>query len=83
MKPKAFWTIGGDFLIVDEEDEDAPLAELKLHEPLRSQAIDNPVGVVSSILAALKETPHPYAEDGINRRPDAHNTPTVGCERRG
>ena len=57
MSYKALWTLGGDFLIVDEDNDDAPVAELKLHEPLRSQAIDDPQGVAEAILKTLAETP--------------------------
>ena len=62
MKAAVIWTLGGDFQIVDEEDENAPLAELKLFEPLRSMAIEEPEEVAQAILTAMVETPHPYAQ---------------------
>lgn len=62
MKLEASWTFGGDFIIMDTE-EDAPVAELKLHEPLKSLAIDKPNQVAAAILKALIENPHPYADD--------------------
>jgi len=61
MKAAVTWTIGGDFLVVDQEDDNAPLAELKLYEPLRSMAIEDPELVVSEILRAMVENPHPHS----------------------
>lgn len=63
MKFEATWTLGGDFLIVDGDDDGAPVAELKLHEPLKSLAIDNPAQVAAEILKALVDTPHPFFEE--------------------
>lgn len=63
MKARAIWTIGGDFMIVDDDDDGAPLATLSLHEPLRSLAIDKPSMVAAEILKAMIETPHPYGAD--------------------
>ena len=65
MKAQAHWTIAGDFRIVDADDDGAPLAELTLHEPFKSMAIDNPQEVAEAILAALAETPHPYADEPV------------------
>jgi len=65
MKAQAHWTIGGDFRIVDADDEGAPLAELNLHEPLKSMALDNPQVVAETILTALVQTPHPYANEPL------------------
>jgi hypothetical protein len=65
MKPLAQWTIGGDFRIVDADDDDAPLAVLTLHEPLKSLAIDDSQAVAEAIITALAETPHPYADDPL------------------
>lgn len=62
MNLKCCWTFGGDFLVVDEDDENAPVATLSLQEPLRSWAIDHPEYVAKEILKALAETPHPYAD---------------------
>ena len=62
MKAAVLWTIGGDFQVVDADDDNAPLAELKLYEPLRSMAIDEPETVVNEILRALVETPHPFSK---------------------
>lgn len=62
MKAKAHWTIAGDFRIVDDDNDGAPLAVLNLHEPLKSMALDNPQEVAETILTALVQTPHPYAE---------------------
>ena len=61
MNIQAHWTIGGDFFIMDA-DEDAPLVEVKLHEPMRSQAIDDVDSVAKSIAAAMIQAPHPYAD---------------------
>lgn len=60
MKLSASWTIGGDF-IVSDEDEDAPVATLTLYEPFKSLAIDDAQGIAEAILEAVKQTPHPYA----------------------
>ena len=60
MNIQAHWTIGGDFFIMDA-DEDAPLVEVKLHEPMRSQAIDDVDSIAKAIAAAMIQTPHPYA----------------------
>jgi hypothetical protein len=65
MNPVAQWTIGGDFRIVDDDDDGAPLAVLTLYEPLKSKAIDDPQGVAQAILTAMVETPHPYADDPL------------------
>lgn len=65
MKPIATWTIGGDFRIVDADDEDAPLAELKLYSPLREMAIDDPQTVAREILEALVQAPHPFADEKV------------------
>ena len=62
MKLVCCWTLNGNFMIVDGDDENAPLATLSLHEPLRSWAIDRPEFVAEEILKAMKETPHPYAD---------------------
>ena len=61
MNIQAHWTIGGDFIITDADDEDAPLVEVKLHEPMRSQAIDDVDSIAKAIAAAMIQTPHPYA----------------------
>jgi hypothetical protein len=61
MNIQAHWTIGGDFIISDA-DEDAPLVEVKLHEPMRSQAIDDVDSIAKAIAAAMIQTPHPYAD---------------------
>ncbi len=63
MNPVVSWSIGGDFLVTDDDDDGAPLARLELHEPFKSQAIDHPEAVASAILKAMAETPHPYANE--------------------
>lgn len=67
MNIQAHWTIGGDFFIMDA-DEDAPLVEVKLHEPMRSQAIDDVDSIAKAIAAAMIQTPHPYADEGKEQR---------------
>jgi len=63
IKPVTLWSIGGDFRIVDANDDDAPLAELKLYSPFREMAIDKPQTVAREILEELARTPHPFAEE--------------------
>jgi hypothetical protein len=57
---RATWTIGGDFIVYD--DDDSPIVQLKLQEPLRSHVIDleGRVELANAISDALKTTPHPY-----------------------
>ena len=62
MNIQAHWTIGGDFIITDADDEDAPLVEVKLHEPMRSQAIDDAETIGKMILAWMLRLPHPYGK---------------------
>jgi hypothetical protein len=62
MNLKCCWTLSGDFTVVDGDDENAPLAKLTLHEPLKSWAIDRPEYVAKEILKAMAETPHPYGD---------------------
>lgn len=65
IKPVALWSMGGDFRIVDADDDDAPLAELKLYSPLREMAIDKPQSVAKTILEALAKMPHPFADEEL------------------
>lgn len=59
MKAAVIWSLGGDFAVVDQDDENAPLAELKLHGPLRSLAVNEPELVAGEILRAMVEASHP------------------------
>jgi hypothetical protein len=64
MKPAVVWTAGGNFQIVDQEDNSL-MAELTLYEPLSNMAINNPMDVAQEILTAMVETPHPRQQEEI------------------
>jgi hypothetical protein len=62
MEAKGFWTSGGDFLVIDTADNDAILAQVILHEPLKSAAVHSAEDVVRTVIGSLAHAPHPLAD---------------------
>ncbi len=61
MNLTAFWTIGGDFVIGDAEDEDAPLIKVEFVDShFRTAALASRDTVAGLISTAMRQTPHPH-----------------------
>lgn len=57
------WTIGGDFKLVDVDDDDAPVVTVAFHDdPVRIAAIDPETRkhIAELIVNGMLTTPHPF-----------------------
>lgn len=64
MNARAYWTIGGDFVIADADDDDAPLITVSIHEKqLRELARTSPASFANLLVGSMNSTPHPFGEE--------------------
>ena len=62
VNAQALWTDGGDFRLVDADDANAVLAEVRFCGPLRTAAQRDPCDTASTILEAMVSSPRPAVE---------------------
>lgn len=58
MRVRGEWTSNSRFQLVDA-DTQAPVAVVELHGPLATAVVEDPEGVMNTVLGAMLNTPHP------------------------
>ena len=59
MKFSTAWTLGGDFIVADADDEDTPLLTIQIHDrAMRQAAADATYDFADFLATMLRNTPH-------------------------
>lgn len=65
-RARGYWTIGGDFILADPDDEDAPLVTVTFHYRLIREAMTDKSArgtFIASLAKLMREVPHPFDND--------------------